>query len=127
MEAIPFDPTELDECKQYHLEAVCDCFEHFADARLTVKPSKCYLSVRHVKYVGHILREGKRLPDPSKCSAISQWRWEDIETPKALKGLLALANCCSIYIHEYAKYAAPSMEALRGKYLYETPDPTTKG
>ena len=71
MEAIPSDPKRLEECKQYHLEAVRECFQRIADAGLTVKPSKCFLFMRQVKYVGHILREGRRLPDPAKCSAIS--------------------------------------------------------
>ena len=82
--------------------------------------------MRQVKYVCHILREGKQLPDPSKCSAIAQWQWEDIKTLTALKGFLGLANWYSICIHKYAEYAAPLMEALRGKYLYETPDQADK-
>ena len=117
MEAIPSDPRKWEECRQYHLEPVRECFQRFADWGLTLKPSKSFLFMRQVKYVGHILIEGRRLPDPSKCSVISQWPWEDIKTPKALKGLSGLANWYSIYIHKYAEYAAQLMEALRGKYL----------
>ena len=51
-----------------------------------------------VKYVGHIPRNGKRFPDPSKTQAIAEWKWPDITSPKAVKGFLGLANWYSIYI-----------------------------
>ena len=38
---------------------------------------------------------------------------------KALKGFLGLANWYSMYIKNYAQHAAPLMEALNGKCLYE--------
>ena len=62
-EAMPSEPEQLHKCKQYHLEAVRECFQRPPDAGLTVKPSKYFLYLRQVKNVGHILREGKRLPD----------------------------------------------------------------
>ena len=42
-----------------------------------------------------------------------------ITTTKALKGLLGLANWCSMYVTNYAQHAASLMEFLKGKYLYE--------
>ena len=83
--------------------------------------------MRQVKYVGHILRNGKRLPDPGKTQAVADWKHEDIKTPKALKGFLGLANWYSIYIHKYADYAPHLMEALSGKHQYEPIPPDKKG
>ena len=92
-----------------------------------MKRSKCFLFMRQVKYVGHILRNGKCLPDPAKMQAVANWKHEDIKTSKALKSFLRLANWYSIYIHKYADYAARLMQALSGKYQYEPIPPAKKG
>ena len=99
----------------------------FAETGLTVKPSNCHLFMRQVKYVGHILGNGKRSLDASKTQAIAEWKLQDILSRKALKAFLGLANRCSIYIHKYADYAAPLMDALQGKYQYEPLPPELKG
>ena len=44
-----------------------------------------------------------------------------------IPGFLGLANWYIIYIHKYADYAAPLMEALSGKYQYEPISPDKKG
>ena len=90
-----------------------------ASADLTVKPEKCTLLMRQVQYVGHVLCEGQRFPSPAKTEALRLWDKNTIKTAKALKGFLGLADWYSIYIENSAKYAAPLMDALKGKYLYE--------
>ena len=123
----PNSEKDWKECFEYHVEVCRQMFCAFAGAGLTVKPSKCHLFMRQVKYVGHILRNGKRFPDPSKTQAIAEWKWQDITSPKALTRFLGLANWYSIYIHKYDDYAAPLMEALQGKYQYEPLPPKLKG
>ena len=82
---LPDSVEEWDACFQHHYQICFRMFKAFADAGLTVKPSKCFLFMGQVKYVGHILRNGKRLPDPAKTQAVANWKHEDIKTPKALK------------------------------------------
>ena len=76
--------------------------KRFSDAGLTVKPSKCFLFLRQLKYGGHTLRNRKRPPERAEKEGVANWEHEDIKTPKALKGFLGLANWYSIYIHKYA-------------------------
>ena len=124
---LPLEPAARKACLDHHFEVVWQCFEAFERAGLTVKPSKCHMFMQQVRYVGHVLCGGQRFPDPSKTEAIAKWRAEDIKTPKALKGFLGILNWYSIYIKNFAKYAAPLMDSLKGKYQYEPPDPQTKG
>ena len=57
-------------------------FENVNQAELTVKREKCHFFWRTVKYVGHILKDGKRFPNPSKVESIKEWDNRTIPTPK---------------------------------------------
>ena len=124
---LPDSVEEWDACFERHYQIFLCMFKAFADAGLTVKPSKCFLFMRQVKYVSHILRNGKRRPDRAKRNAVANWKHEDIKMSKALKGFLGLVNWYSIYIHKYADHAAPIMEALSGKYQSEPISPDKTG
>ena len=124
---MPDDEDERKACIEHHLQEARKVFLGLAKAGLTVKPAKCHLFMKQVKYIGHILSKGCRYPDPQKAAALASWKADDIKTPKALKGFLGLANWYSIYIKDYATHAAPSMDAIKGKYQYEAPDHSSKG
>ena len=124
---VPNNEKDWGKCLEYHSEVCRQMICPFAEADLTVKPSRCHSFVRQVKYVGHILRNGKRFLDPSKTQGNAEWKWQDVTSPKALKGFLGLANWYSIYIHKYADYAAPLMDVLQGKYQYKPISPELEG
>ena len=124
---MPDDPDERKACMEHHFQEARKVFLAPAKAGLTVEPAKCHLFMKPVKCIGHILSKGCRYPDPQKTAALASWKADDIKTPKALKGFLGLANWYSIYIKDYATHAAPLMDALKGKYQYEAPDPSSKG
>ena len=50
-------------------------------------------------------------------AAIERWRGEDITTPTHLKGFLGFTQWYSVYIHDYARMAAPVQMALQGMCL----------
>ena len=106
-------PEHIQDYFHKHYDNCYAVFEALERAMLSVKWDKTHMFMRTVKYVGHILSRGTRRPHPNRCSAIRDWRWEDITTPKALKGFLGLAT----------EHATSLVEALRGKYLYEKPEP----
>ena len=124
---MPDDPKERKACMEHHFQEARKVFLALAKAGLTVKPAECHLFMKHVKYIGHILSKRCRYPDPQKTAALASWKPDDIKTPKAPKGFLGLANWYSIYIRDYTTHAAPLMDALKGKYRYEAPDPSSKG
>ena len=115
---LPQSPT-LREQLYFHYLCFRELFQAFASADLTVKPAKCFLLRQQVQYVGHVSAGGKRFPNPDKTKALREWETTHITTAKALKGFLGLANWYSMYRRNYAQHAAPLMEALKGKYMYE--------
>ena len=56
-------------------------------------------------------------------ASVKEWKWEDIKTPKHMKGFLALVGWYQVYIDKFAQMAAPLMNALKGKYQYEPREP----
>ena len=114
----PECPSQRDRI-YFHYLCLREVFNAFARADLTVNPSKCFLLMEQVQYVGHVLCNGKRFSSLTKYEALREWKQEQITTAKALKGFLGLANWYSMYIKNYAQHAAPLMEALKGKLLYE--------
>ena len=106
-----------------HYEDLCKLFDALEEAQLTVQPSKVHLFKRVVQYEGHILKDGCRFPSPTKLSAVKEWKWESIVTGKHMKGFLGLMGWYQVYIKGFAEFAAPLMNALKGKYQYEPKDP----
>ena len=123
---LPDDRGERQACMEHHFQNARKVFLARAKAGLTVL-AECHLFLKKVKYIGHILSKGCRYPDPEKTAALASWKADDIKTLKALKGLLGLANWDSNYIKHYPTLAAPLMDAFKGKYQYEAPDPFCKG
>ena len=86
-------PDDLDErkaCMEHHFQEACKVFLALAKAGLTVKPAKCHLFMKQVKYIGRILSKGCRYPDPQKTAALASWKADDIKTPKAVKAFWVL-------------------------------------
>ena len=65
-------PEFIHEYYERHFRDNWTLFEALEEAELTVKPEKCHFFRRTVKYVGHILKDGKRFPDPSKVESIKE-------------------------------------------------------
>ena len=102
----PESPSQRDRL-YFHYLCLREVFNAFAQADLTVKPSKCFSLMEQVQYVGHVLCNGKRFPSPAKYEALREWKQEQITTAKALKGFLGLANWYSMYIKNYAQPGPP--------------------
>ena len=82
-----------------------------ADDKLAADIGKCKFFVPKVKFCGHILNGGRRVPDPNKLSAIE--KWEVPKTVSQLRAFLGFINYYSIYIPHYAQSAARLMEKLK--------------
>ena len=57
---MPDDPDERKACMEHHFQEARKVFLALAKAGHTVKPAKCHLFMKQVKYVGHILSKGCR-------------------------------------------------------------------
>ena len=102
-------------CIEDHESQLRQLFQILTYYKLSLNPEKCKMFVTRVKVCGHILTPGGRHRKPEKVAAIERWRWEDITTPGHLKGFFGFTQWYSVYIHDYARMAAPLQRALRGK------------
>lgn len=77
-----------------------------------MKPEKCQLFKRKLRYLGHIVSESGLQPDPDKTSAIDNWPKQRTETE--LRGFLGLAGYYRRFVPMFAQLAAPLHRLLQG-------------
>ena len=90
---------------QEHLERLEEVFKRLKQTGLKMKPSKCYLLQKRVRYLGHILSEDGVETDPEKVSCIKNW-----PTPsnvEELRQFLGIATYYRRFVHQFAHIAAP--------------------
>ena len=75
---------------------------------------------RTIKFCGHILSGGTHRAAPDKMKAIKDWTEGSIKTVTQLKGFLGLTQHYSIYMKNYAEWAAPLPDALQGRTKFQT-------
>ena len=79
---------------------------------LKVKPEKCHIFQKEVRYLGHLISgEGVR-PDPEKISTIKNWPVST--TYKDLKSFLGLSSYYRKYVLNFASIARPLHRILDG-------------
>ena len=75
---------------------------------------------RTIKICGHIFWGGTRRAAPDKMKAIEDWTEGSSQTVTQLKGFLGLTQNYSIYMKNYAEWAAPLTDALQGRTKFQT-------
>lgn len=88
-----------------HLKHLGEVFERLWKHGLKLRPDKCKLIHRQVKFLGHIVDQNGIMPDPEKVSAVADW-----PTPtaaKELKAFLGLAGYYRRFVPGFAKVARP--------------------
>ncbi|GBN03453.1 Retrovirus-related Pol polyprotein from transposon opus [Araneus ventricosus] len=100
-----------------HLKLLNVVLSKLTELKFTVNVKKCVFAKTQLKYLGHIIGDGRHEPDPEKLRAI-----EIIERPRtksALKSALGLFNYYRNYIKNYAEIAKPLTD-LTKKYVPES-------
>ena len=80
---------------------------------LKVKPEKCQLFRKKVRYLGHAVTHEGPFPDPEKVRAVSEWPRP--VTLRDLRGLLGLSGYYRRFLKGYAEVAAPLQRLLQGQ------------
>ncbi|XP_075732859.1 uncharacterized protein LOC142775380 [Rhipicephalus microplus] len=94
-----------------HLYHLSDVLRRLTHAGLTVKPAKCQLARAEVRYLGHVVGQGRRRPDELKVEAVSEFPQPESKT--AIRSFLGLTGYYQRYIPQYSEVAAPLKDALR--------------
>ena len=83
-----------------------------ATAHLSAKVKKCKFGYKEIIFLGHLIKEGKLYPDPSKLAAIQRFPVPtDLTT---LKSFLGIANYYRRFIPHFVRLAKP-LYALQKK------------
>lgn len=96
-----------------HLEDLEMCFIRLRDAGLKLKPSKCHLFKKEVKYLGHYISEKGIATDPDKCKVVKEW-----PVPTNVQELRQVIGFFSYYrrfVKDFASYAKPLHDLIKGK------------
>ena len=83
-----------------HIDRLQEVFERLRKAGLKLKPSKCELFQKAVKYLGHIVSESGIATDPLKVEAVKEW-----QQPKDVKDLQAFLGTAGYYRQYLPNYA----------------------
>ncbi|XP_062384564.1 uncharacterized protein LOC134071743 [Sardina pilchardus] len=96
-----------------HLQRLELVFQRLADQGLKLKPSKCFLFQKEVKYLGHVVSEQGIAPLHERVEAIQEW--PQPTTVRELRAFLGLTGYYRRFIKDFSKVAMPLNKLLCGQ------------
>ncbi|KAJ7968029.1 Retrotransposon protein, putative, Ty3-gypsy subclass [Quillaja saponaria] len=109
--------STLEDHKQ-HLQLV---FNRLRENQLFVKREKCSFAQKRIKFLGHIIEEGRVRMDLDKVKAIQEWKTPTSVTE--LRSFLGLANYYRRFVEGYSRKAAPLTELLNKGTVWHWGEP----
>jgi Reverse transcriptase (RNA-dependent DNA polymerase) len=106
-----------------HLRHIRLVLERLRKVSLYTKAKKCTWAKDSVKYLRHIISQGKLTADDEKVKAIQEWKWP--VTGKELQCFLGLVNYYQEFIQDLRKIGRPLYEVREQKILEWTLDMET--
>ena len=93
------------ETFEAHLEHICHVLQRLTAAGLKLKPGKCHFICQEVEYLGHILSHTSLRPNPTRISAVADYRRPT--SVKEVRQFLGLMSYYRRFIKGFAKIARP--------------------
>ena len=109
--------TETLEDHLVRLKEVLTCLR---DAGLKLKPGKCEILKKSVKYLGRVIDGNGMYPDPEQAQSIEEWI--EPRNHKEMQSFLGLSNYYRDFIINYAEKAKPLTELTKTTKDYEWSD-----
>ena len=100
-----------------HLEDVREVFQRIREAQLKLKPKKCYLFQKEIKYLGHVVTVEGIKPDPDKTKAI-----DNLQPPMNITDLYSVLGLIGYYrkfVDGFAAICAPLYQLTKADVNYE--------
>jgi len=101
-----YSPSWEEHCG--HVKAI---LTRLRDAKLTARPEKCQMGMRHCTYLGHVVGCGQVKPEQSKLEAVK--RFPIPLTKKDVRSFLGLTGYYRRFIANYASLVAPLTDLTR--------------
>ena len=93
---------------QTHLTRSTEVFSRLQEAGLKLKPTKCELLQKEVKYLGHIVSSSGVATDPTKVSAVEKW-----PTPTCVKDIKSFLGTVGYYHQFIPQFSATAKPLTR--------------
>lgn len=105
------------ETVEHHLELLKKIAQRFTNAGLTIGVEKSRFFMKRLKYLGHIVGEGKIAPDPGGIEPILNY--PQPKSAKDIRLLLGMAGWYRRFIRDFATMSAPLSDLLKKGRAFE--------
>ncbi|XP_063971781.1 uncharacterized protein LOC135159725 [Lytechinus pictus] len=96
---------------EQHVATLNELLSRLRAAKLTARPSKCFVGQSSVEFLGHVINKGTVSPRPEKLKAIQEISRP--QTKRELRSFLGTTNYYRKFIPNYAAIAAPLTDRTR--------------
>ena len=97
---------------EQHEKDVERVLQRFQDRRMRVKASKCEFSLMRVKFLGHIVEDGKIQVDEEKLTKLNEWK-ALLRGIQAVHQFLGFASYYHAFIENFAMLSLPLTDLLQ--------------
>jgi hypothetical protein len=94
-----------------HIQKVREVFHRLRNAKLTARPTKCYIGYEEVEFLGHIVGRVTVKPKPDKIQAIQ--KADRPITKKQVRSFLGLAGYYHKFVPDFSTVAAPLTDCTK--------------